>query len=194
MRIHIDAKSYGENAILRGIDLDLDAGDRIAVLGPSGIGKSTLLRIIAGLDESFDGEVDNRPKRLGMVFQEPFLMNWKNAQDNLTLMTGCSAQKAQELLAQMGLEGLAKRLPQELSIGQQRRVSLARAFAAEPELLILDEAFTSLDAKTAELMRKNVQDYAKAHPVSLILATHQKADLSLAKQCFLLKDGQLVAQ
>ncbi len=193
MRINIDAKRYGDVTVLREIELDANPGDKIGILGTSGIGKSTFLRIIAGLDLDFKGQVSARPEAIGMVFQEPFLMNWKSASDNLTLMTGCSADTASRLLGEMGLEGLEHRLPQELSVGQQRRVSLARAFAVNPRLLILDEAFASLDDTTAHLMRENVSQYMQSHEAILILATHQSDDLALVNQIYTLQEGQLVS-
>ncbi len=191
MHIHIEEKSYGQAPILAGIELEIEPAQSIAILGPSGIGKSTLLRIIAGMDQNFKGQISARPTRISMVFQEPFLLNWRSALENLTLMTSCPQSKAKEALQAVGLEGMEHRLPQELSLGQQRRVSLARALVNAPELLILDEAFASLDDQTADQMRQIVQDFKSKNALSILMATHSQADLTLADHIYTLQNGNM---
>ncbi len=190
MRIHIDQKAYGDNVILRDVSFDLEPGATMALMGPSGSGKSTLLRIIAGLDHQFSGAVE-RIEKQAMVFQEALLMNWRSALQNLTLMTGASECDSKSALEHVGLGGLEARLPQELSVGQQRRVSLARALVIEPELLILDEAFSSLDDETAGEMRLLVQDYIERSDCLCIMATHIQDDLPMAKRIFQIQDARL---
>ena len=150
--VAITEKRYPGTAVLGPIAFDLEAQETLAVTGPSGIGKTTLLRIVAGLDEEFEGRV-RRPEQLAMVFQEPTLLPWRSARDNICLTTGAGPEKADALLAEVGLAGMGDRFPTQLSLGQQRRLALARAFAAEPDLLLMDEPFVSLDpALTGEML------------------------------------------
>lgn len=172
MMIDLPGKSFGGRAILGPIRLSVAPGERVAILGPSGIGKSTLLRIIAGLDPAFPG----MPGRTAMVFQEPTLLPWRDALANLALTTGCTLSEAQEWLAATGLAGLEHHVPRQLSLGQQRRLSLARAFAARPETLLMDEPFASLDADTAGRMLALTDDLLTRTGAALILVTHDPAE------------------
>jgi NitT/TauT family transport system ATP-binding protein len=152
IRVDITAKSYGDTPVLGDIAFEIAKGETVALVGPSGIGKSTLLRIIAGIDSGFDGTV-KRPDALAIVFQEPTLLPWRSARDNLRLIhPDLSAADANAALDRVGLSGRGPDFPGQLSLGQQRRLSLARAFAGQPDLLIMDEPFVSLDAETADRM------------------------------------------
>lgn len=152
LSVDIRAKSFGAEMVLGPVAFQIAAGETLAVLGPSGIGKSTLLSIVAGIDTGFQGSVQ-RPARIGMVFQLPTLLPWRSVAQNIALMfPDLSANAVRAALARVGLAGREGAFPGQLSLGQQRRLALARAFAAKPDLLIMDEPFVSLDAENAEAM------------------------------------------
>lgn len=175
MRIELARKSFGGREVLGPVRLEVGRGQRVAVLGPSGIGKSTLLRIVAGLDRDFEGRVEG-DERLAVVFQEPTLLPWRTALANITIPTGCEAKAARALMAQVGLEGREAQYPRQLSLGQQRRLALARAFAARPDILLMDEPFASLDPDTATRMIGLTGELLDRSGAGLILVTHDEAE------------------
>jgi NitT/TauT family transport system ATP-binding protein len=176
IRVHVRRKAFGGTDILRDLRLDLRAGERVAVLGPSGVGKSTLLRIVAGVDRAFEGEVE-RPDNIAIVFQEPTLLRWRSVLENLTLThPGLPEEEAGAMLRRVGLEGRAGDFPGQLSLGQQRRVALARAFVGKPELLILDEPFVSLDPGLAEEMIALTESLIGEVRPAVLLVTHVHAE------------------
>src|SRR5262245_37349354 len=147
--------SGGELHVLDGLKLSLRASEVGALVGPSGCGKTTLLRIIAGLDRDYEGIV-TLPEhgRLGMVFQEPRLLPWRTLEQNVRLAAPEANDATLEVLFRtLELEGHRHLFPPELSLGLARRVALARAFAVEPDLLLLDEPFVSLDDAMAARLR-----------------------------------------
>lgn len=166
-------------AIFDGFDLAVGAGELVALVGPSGVGKTTLLHMAAGLDRPDRGEVaigdDDAPARIGMVFQQPRLLPWLSVAANIDVAAraaGVQAPKTSELLRAMGLGDYAAAFPGTLSGGQKQRVALARAFAVEPDLLLLDEPFSALDDLTARRLRLLLQDlWARVAPTG-ILITH----------------------
>lgn len=178
MRIDLAGKSFGGRDVLGPIRIEVGRGQRVAILGPSGIGKSTLLRIVAGLDPDFDGRIEGAD-RLAVVFQEPTLLPWRNALANITIPTGCDAQTARGLMAQVGLEGRDAQYPRQMSLGQQRRLALARAFAARPDILLMDEPFASLDPDTAARMIALTGALLDRSGAGLILVTHDEAEPAL---------------
>ena len=172
IRVHVRRKVFGGTEILRDVRLELSPGERVAVLGPSGVGKSTLLRIVAGVDLAFEGKVE-RPDNIAIVFQEPTLLRWRSILANLTLThPGLPAEAARAMLGRVGLLGKADMYPGQLSLGQQRRVALARAFVGRPELLILDEPFVSLDAALAEEMVALTESLIAETRPAVLLVTH----------------------
>ena len=176
IRIDVRRKAFGANEILRDVRLDLAPGERVAVLGPSGVGKSTLLRIVAGIDNAFDGDVE-RPEEIAIVFQEPTLLRWRSVRENLTLTNpNVPEADARAMLARVGLFGKAGDFPGQLSLGQQRRVALARAFVGRPKLLVLDEPFVSLDTETAEEMMTLTEELMADIRPSVLLVTHEEAE------------------
>lgn len=175
MRLDLKGKSFGDRAVLGPLAMEVSRGRRLALLGPSGIGKSTLLRILAGLDRDFDGRLSG-DDRLAVVFQEPTLLPWRRAVENITLTTGCSAPDAVALMAEVGLAGHEGKFPRQMSLGQQRRLSLARAFAARPDILLMDEPFASLDADTAGRMLDLTARLLDRSGAGLVLVTHDPAE------------------
>ncbi|MCF3974279.1 ATP-binding cassette domain-containing protein [Paracoccus salsus] len=175
MRIDLRGKSLGGRAVLGTVALQVGRGQRVAVLGPSGIGKSTLLRIVAGLDPDFEGCLSG-DDRLAVVFQEPTLLPWRTALENITIPTGCDVQTGRDLMARLGLDGQETRFPRQMSLGQQRRLALARAFAARPDILLMDEPFASLDPETATRMIGLTAELLDRSGAGLILVTHDEAE------------------
>src|SRR5271170_6575741 len=166
--VRIDAKSVPEpGGELRPILLDVcfsaEPGEFLALFGPSGTGKTTTLRIALGLDPDFQGLVRRPDARVGVVFQEPRLLPWLTVADNLRLVMsdGASVPDISGLLQQVELPGIEQRRPRELSLGMARRVALARALAVDPQLLVLDEPFASLDPALAARLAGTVSRWAR---------------------------------
>ena len=163
---------------LRDIDLDIAPGEFVAFLGPSGCGKSTLLRILAGIDPNFEGTI-LRPQdvRIGMVFQEPRLLPWRTVEDNVRIAVQTIDEAGlSTLFAALDLSEHRSHFPGELSLGLARRVALARAFAIEPDILILDEPLASLDGALAARMRDAIADFAAKPSRMTLLVTHDFDD------------------
>lgn len=174
--LDLQAKRFGAEVVLGPMRLEVAAGEVLGVAGPSGVGKSTLLRILAGLDRDFEGRLSAPPRR-AMVFQSPTLMPWRRVLANVTIPTGATAAAARALLERVGLRGLEDHYPGQISLGQARRVALARAFAARPEVLILDEPFASLDAeRIGDLLALTAALISELRP-AVILASHSAAEL-----------------
>ncbi|TNJ47424.1 ABC transporter ATP-binding protein [Phaeobacter sp. B1627] len=179
IHICITSKSFDGKEILRNIRFEIAAGETVALLGPSGIGKSTVLRIVAGLDPEYVGHII-RPEAISYIFQEPTLLPWRNALDNLRLVhSGVSRERARQMLERVGLGGKASAFPTQLSLGQQRRLALARAFVVPCELLIMDEPFTSLDAAWVDDMMGLTRDLISETRPATLMVTHarQEADV-----------------
>jgi ABC-type nitrate/sulfonate/bicarbonate transport system ATPase subunit len=165
----------GDNLhVLGELNFTLANGEVAALVGPSGCGKTTLLRIIAGLDRDYQGTVRLPAHcRLGMVFQEPRLLPWRTVEANVRLAAPEATDATLEALFQtLGLAAHRGHYPGELSLGLARRVALARAFAVDPDLLVLDEPFVSLDAALAERLRFELVELVTRRPVTTLLVTH----------------------
>ncbi|NVK46650.1 MAG: ABC transporter ATP-binding protein [Rhodobacteraceae bacterium] len=188
--LHLDLRSVsaGGAQILGAIRLDIRAGETVALTGPSGVGKTTLLRVISGLHRDYEGEI-TRPPRLSAVFQSPTLLPWRRAWQNLTLTTGISKAQALDWLTVVGLADHADHFPEQMSLGQQRRLALARAFAASPDLLLMDEAFVSLDPKLADEMMQLFETLRTRHGTTTLLVTHDRTEAARLADRVLRLDG-----
>lgn len=191
IEVRIEAKRFGGTPVLGPMSFAIAPGETVALVGPSGIGKSTLLRIVAGIDTAFEGEV-TRPEEMAIVFQDPTLLPWRSAIDNLRLVhPGLGEAEALAALDQVGLKGKAAFYPGQLSLGQQRRLALARAFAGAPRFLIMDEPFVSLDRDTAETMLALTEDLIARHRPAVLFVTHNMAEAErLADRVLEMRSGQ----
>ncbi|WP_439124366.1 ABC transporter ATP-binding protein [Marivita sp.] len=171
LTVTLNDMAFEGKSVLGPIDLKLTRRETVAITGPSGVGKTTLMRIIAGLEHRHNGHV-RRPEKLAMVFQEPTLMRWRTVADNLRITLGLTPEQIETALEQVGLPGRGSAFPDQLSLGQQRRLSLARAFAGKPDVLLMDEPFVSLDADLSDEMMTLFERLRDSHPVATLLVTH----------------------
>ena len=179
LEVSIESKEFvspdgRSRRVLQDVRFAARPGEILALFGSSGIGKSTTLRIVLGLDRDFTGEVRRPAGRIGAVFQEPRLVPWLNVDDNLRLVLARDAPQADipALLDKVGLAGREHRFPRELSLGMARRVALARALAVNPALLVLDEPFVSLDPLLSAKLATLVGQRARECNTLVALATH----------------------
>lgn len=181
LRVRIDAKNYGDAAILRDVSLDLVPGTFTVLTGRSGCGKTTLLRILAGLDPNWHGTISGEA-RIGYVFQDPRLLPWRTVLDNVRLAADEPAPtpaRSLEALAMVGLEASTSAFPGALSMGMARRAAIARAIAVDPELVVMDEPFVSLDEGTAEQLRALTLRLWQKHRWTVLMVTHNLAEAAL---------------
>ncbi|HLG71422.1 MAG TPA: ABC transporter ATP-binding protein [Chloroflexota bacterium] len=204
------SKAYPGQPVLHHLDMDLEGEEIVAILGPSGCGKTTLLRLIGGFERADEGtivldgakvcgdgvHVPPERRRIGFVPQEgalfPHLTVAANVGFGLRKDEGRDARIA-EVLRLVGLEQFGQRMPHELSGGQQQRVALARALAPRPELLLLDEPFSSLDTQLRVAVREDVRQVLEATKTSSIMVTHdQNEAFSMADRVGIMRGGRLV--
>lgn len=177
--------SYGEHAVLQNQNLTLLPGQRIAIMGPSGCGKTTLLRIALGLLKPTAGTVENTFRKTAAVFQEPRLLPWCTALENVNLVLGdgkSTLETAATYLEQVHLSEAADKYPRELSGGMQQRVAVARALAADGDLLILDEPFKAMD----EALQEQIIALVNQTKAAILLVTHEEAEAK-ALDCEIVK-------
>ncbi|AYD01081.1 ATP-binding cassette domain-containing protein [Neorhizobium sp. NCHU2750] len=198
-------KLFGANHVLKGIDLDVPAGQFVAIVGKSGCGKSTLLRLLVGLDAPTGGEIsfygadgETLEPNARIVFQEPRLLPWFSVADNVAVGLGDGVSKARgreragQALAAVQLAEKAAEWPSKLSGGQRQRVALARALVSRPGLLALDEPLGALDALTRIGMQDLVTDVWRELGFTAVLVTHDVAEaVHLADRVIVLDEGRI---
>ena len=199
MRVRDLTISYGGEPVLEGVNLTVEEGRFVSLVGPSGSGKSSLLRAVIGLQQPLSGTVETNLARseLGLLFQDDALLPWKTARDNVALgLTFNGTERKQALaeaeawLERLGLAGFGDRFPRHLSGGQRKRVALAQVLAMKPRLILMDEPFASLDAIVRARVVKDVVALVERERISVLLVTHDLEEaLSLSDEVYLLSQG-----
>tara|TARA_E500000178_G_scaffold58451_1_gene54970 strand:+ start:610 stop:1281 length:672 start_codon:yes stop_codon:yes gene_type:complete len=215
-QIKLNYKSYNTSVeIIKGIDLTIHSSEKVAVVGKSGSGKTSLIMLMGGLEKPTSGEIifdqqaissfdedelaDIRKKKIGIVFQSFYLIPNYTALENVSLILEINhvenaKLRAQELLTQFGLENRLHHFPTQLSGGEQQRVAIARSMAVRPKLILADEPTGNLDSENSDMISNLLFEYADKNNSSLILVTH---DLKFAEKCdriIRIEDGQIVSQ
>ncbi|MRW90638.1 ATP-binding cassette domain-containing protein [Duganella sp. FT80W] len=190
------SKSYGTRKVLKDVQLDLQPGEFVAIVGRSGCGKSTLLRAIAGLETAEEGSIKvgtgSLAASIRIMFQEARLLPWKTVLENVAIGLPRSLNAAAATLATVGLAERADDWPSELSGGQRQRVALARALLHEPQLLLLDEPLGALDALTRIEMQQMIETLWLQRGFTAVLVTHDVQEaLALADRVVLIEEGRI---
>ncbi len=177
------SKSYGNEKVLEDLDLTLEKGDFVCLLGRSGSGKSTLLNCIAGMEDHDSGEIAGNWDMLGYVFQEDRLLNWKTVRNNIKIVLQTKGipeeehtERIQKYLDMVGLRENIDDYPLGLSGGMRQRVAIARALAVEPDILLMDEPFSSLDEITARELRQRFLDIITELDQTVLFVTHNATE------------------
>lgn len=216
IRVQGLSKSFGAQQVLDGVDLEVAHGKTLAVLGRSGTGKSVLLKLLIGLQKPDDGEIEingeeitalrldelNRVRKtVGFLFQNSALYDSLSVADNVAfplrrhaaLKTAELNERVQELLARVGMEEAAKKMPADISGGMQKRVGLARALALDPEIMLMDEPTAGLDPITAGEINELIRDLQKERQMSSVVVTHDMHSVkAIADHIALLNEGRIV--
>ena len=198
LELEVDQKTFPAagaapaRRVLEGVRLALQQAERVALLGPSGGGKTTLLNLVAGLDADYAGRLTTaEPCRIGYVFQEPRLLPWRTVRDNLRLVVGAGGHAAVDrLIAEVGLADAATSYASRLSLGMARRAAIARALVIEPELLLLDEPFVSLDPATANRLRRLLLDALDRRDTAMLFVTHDLGEAVMLAERIIVLAGQ----
>jgi putative ABC transport system ATP-binding protein len=217
VRLRGVSKTYGEGAAavsaLRDVDLDIRAGEFVAILGPSGSGKTTLLNVIGGIESADSGTIvvaeqdisNRRPRDLGafrrvhvgFVFQFFNLISTLTAHENVQVVMELTGRgdnrRVPDLLAAVGLSDRAAHFPAQLSGGEQQRVSIARALATDPDLLLADEPAGALDVATGRRVLELLQETSRATGCGVIMVTHNEATAEIADHVVRMRDGAIVS-
>jgi len=204
IQINIINKTYpaieqaGSHTAIAALNLNLKSGEFICLVGPSGCGKTTLLNIIADLDNDYQGSIELsrqsiRPK-IGYIFQNPRLLPWRTVRENIELVVeeSLSANIIDNLLEVMQLTPSQHVYPERLSLGMSRRVAITRAFAVDPDLLLMDEPFVSLDAPTARQIRALLLSLWQQRPHTVLFVTHDLREaIALADRLIFLSSSPM---
>jgi NitT/TauT family transport system ATP-binding protein len=172
--------AFGKKTVLNNLSLELENGEILALMAPSGYGKTTLLGLVAGILRPQEGEIENTFEKVAYVFQEPRLFPWLTVKENLLAVLDEKDENAEktvfDCLEYVGLSDAADKYPDELSGGMKSRASLARALAYGGDLFLLDEPFAALDENLRHNLAEKLKEYLHARGASAILVTHNKED------------------
>ena len=199
MRVRDLTISYGREPVLEGASIEVDHGEFVSLVGPSGSGKSSLLRAVIGLQRPLAGTVDAGyvPSEIGMLFQDDALLPWKTARDNVALGLAFNGRDRRQALVQgdfwldkLGLAGFGDRFPRHLSGGQRKRVAIAQILALKPKLLLMDEPFAALDAIVRTRITQELLDWVEREHLSVLLVTHDLEEaVTVSDTVYLLSQG-----
>ncbi len=214
-QLTLNYKNYNTSVeVIKGIDLKINSSEKVAIVGKSGSGKTSLIMLIAGLEQPTSGEIifdqqlistlnedqlaDIRKKKIGIVFQSFYLIPNYTALENVSLILEInsidnSKQKAKDLLIQFGLKDRLHHFPTQLSGGEQQRVAIARSMAVNPKLILADEPTGNLDSENSQMISNLLFEYANKNQSSFVLVTH---DLKFAEKCdriIKIEDGTIVS-
>lgn len=214
-QLTLNYKNYNTSVeVIKGIDLKINSSEKVAVVGKSGSGKTSLIMLMAGLEQPTSGEIifdqqlistlnedqlaDIRKKKIGIVFQSFYLIPNYTALENVSLILEInsidnSKQKAEDLLIQFGLKDRLNHFPTQLSGGEQQRVAIARSMAVNPKLILADEPTGNLDSENSQMISNLLFEYANKNQSSFVLVTH---DLKFAEKCdriIKIEDGTIVS-
>ncbi len=199
--------AYQELDIIKDINFNIEPGESLAVIGPSGCGKSTLLYLLAGLEKADSGEISIKGERLeqirentGVILQDYGLFPWKTVHDNLALglkIRGYSKAEIEEIVVEtldrLGIREFAKNYPAELSGGQKQRVAVGRSLVLKPDLMLMDEPFSALDALTREEMQNLILKIHNRDNLTFILVTHDIAEaVFLGRKIAVMREGRII--
>ena len=214
-QLTLNYKNYNTSVeVIKGIDLKINSSEKVAIVGKSGSGKTSLIMLMAGLEQPTSGEIifdqqlistlnedqlaDIRKKKIGIVFQSFYLIPNYTALENVSLILEIndidnSKQKAEDLLIQFGLKDRLNHFPTQLSGGEQQRVAIARSMAVNPKLILADEPTGNLDSENSQMISNLLFEYANKNQSSFVLVTH---DLKFAEKCdriIKIEDGTIVS-
>lgn len=191
------SKAFGQRPIVDSVSFTVKEKQILAILGPSGVGKTTILRMAAGTVKPDAGQIRSDGQRIGFVFQEPRLLPWRTALANVTLVLqdkgltrAEQVDKATAMLKRLGLGGFTHYYPTHLSGGMRQRVSIARAFVLAPDLALLDEPFTGLDIGLKASLQEMLCELLAWHPCAMVYVTHEPQDAVLLADTAIVLDGR----
>lgn len=196
------SKAFNGQPVFNQTSFSVQKNEVVGFLGRSGVGKSTILRMISGLTSPDSGTVKVNSSKIGYIFQEPRLIPWKTALENISFSLkamGSGAKHArsiaQNYMEKLDLKGFENHYPKQLSGGMCQRVSIGRAFAVNPDILLMDEPFSALDLGLKDIMLGIIQDMLAQQPLTLLYVTHDPEEVSrLAKRLLLLLDGGIIQE
>ncbi|MGZ8152600.1 MAG: ABC transporter ATP-binding protein [Methylovulum sp.] len=204
IQININSKTYPavaqakQRQVIANLNLSLKSGEFVCLVGPSGCGKTTLLNIIADLDNDYDGEImvgqQHTHPKIGYIFQNPRLLPWRTVRENIELVMDKdqSTETIAPLIEAMQLTASQHVYPERLSLGMSRRVSIIRAFAVDPDVLLMDEPFVSLDAPTARQVRELLLKLWRQRPHTVLFVTHDLREaIAMADRLIFMSAGPM---